>query len=108
MTRPTIHRHTTLQALDRRMSHLEGLLADAGICPQTIEQCVMACLRRCPSGGPVEVVAFAEKHYGLRFKAPSVSAIMCKLVRMGIIRKSSRPGRGYHQYKLKGSHHGTR
>lgn len=108
MTRSTMHRHTTLQALDRRLSHLESLLAEVGIRPQTIEQCVVACLKGRPSGGPEEVVAFAKDQYGLMFKVTSVSAIMCKMVRMGLLRKFSRPGRGYHHYKLKEARRGTR
>lgn len=108
MTRPTMHRHTPLQALERRVAHLEALLATKGIRPQTIEQCVMSYLQRYAAGSPTDVRTWASLELGLSFKPTSISAVMCKMVRMGLIRKAERHARGYHSYKLKGAARGTR
>ena len=110
MTRPTMHRHPTLQAQERRVAHLESLLAAKGIRPQTIEQCVMACLRdpALTHADPDNVRIYAKLSFGLEFKNASISAVMCKMVRMGLILKAERRVRGYHSYKLKGATHGSR
>ena len=94
---------TPLQRLERRVTHLEALLAEHQIRPRTIEQCVLALLQvpTITEISPDDLTVYARYNFDLTFKLTSVSAVLCKMVRLGIITKASRPGRGFHSYKRK-------
>ena len=96
-----IKRLTRVEALERRVHHLESLLAERGIGITTIEQAIHAYLSENAVATAPKVVQFARDHYHLQFKVTSVSVILCRMASLGLIRKKSTPHMAFHTYILR-------
>lgn len=95
------NRLTRLQDLERRVFHLEQLLAGQGVTVTTIEQAIRAYFRGHSVGDAPAIALFARDQHELMFKTTSVSATLCKLVRLGVIQKHRRNHMAFDTYSLK-------
>jgi hypothetical protein len=101
-------RLTKVEQLEHRLRFLESLVKKHKLKPITIEN-VIDCFSQTHgqkrwAGRIVDaplVVHVAKVHYGLTFKPTSVSAVLCKLTRMGLVKKYSVTTQTFHSYIVK-------
>jgi hypothetical protein len=102
----TIRKMSENQALKHEVRMLRSLLKKHGILPNTIEGVIN--LFSQTKGDPkyagrvldAPLIVEVAKKFGLKFKATSCSAYLCKMVRLGLVEKHMRQ-QTFHTYMVK-------
>lgn len=108
---PETHKLTRTQRLERMVTNLQRQLGAAGIAPHTIEQVILSFSATHGKvhppyatgqviSAPV-IVRYARSRLGLRFKPTSVSAVLCKLTGLGLVKKDERRHNAFHTYTVR-------